>query len=121
MSEQCWALIPAAGVGRRMGSDIPKQYLPLGRQTVLAHSLSALLQHPLIVGAVLVLGAEDEFARDVPQTIAGKPVYRATGGAERCDSVRNGLDRLAGHAHKDDWVLVHDAARPCLRREDLDR
>ena len=116
-----WALIPAAGVGRRMGTDIPKQYLPLGDKTVLEHSLAALSQHPSIRGIVLVLGATDEYAGSILDAEPGIPVYRAVGGAERSDSVLNGLQLLAGHAHEQDWVLVHDAARPCLRAEDLDR
>ena len=116
-----WALIPAAGVGRRMGTDIPKQYLPLGGKTVLEHSLDALTAHPAIDGLVLVLGAEDPRAALFPDQIQGKPLMLATGGEERSDSVSSGLERLAGEADDQDWVLVHDAARPCLRQEDLDR
>ncbi len=116
-----WALIPAAGVGRRMGSDIPKQYLPLGGKTVLEHTLDALSQHAAISGIVLVLGAGDEYAGPILDAELPKPVFRAGGGTERCDSVLNGLRILAEHAHAQDWVLVHDAARPCLRHGDLDR
>jgi 2-C-methyl-D-erythritol 4-phosphate cytidylyltransferase len=116
-----WALIPAAGMGRRMGSDIPKQYLPLGGKTVLEHTLDALARHPAIDGLVLVLGADDSCAATFPDQVRGKPLLLAMGGAERSDSVMSGLERLAGQADDQDWVLVHDAARPCLRREDLDR
>jgi 2-C-methyl-D-erythritol 4-phosphate cytidylyltransferase len=116
-----WALIPAAGMGRRMGSDIPKQYLSLGGRTVLEHTLDALAWHPDISGLVLVHGIDDPRAATLPDRVQGKPLLRAHGGAERSDSVLSGLERLAGLASGQDWVLVHDAARPCLRREDLDR
>ena len=116
-----WALIPAAGMGRRMGGDIPKQYLPLGGRTVLEHTLDALAWHPDISGLVLVHGIDDPRAATLPDQLQGKPLLRAPGGAERSDSVLSGLERLAGQASDQDWVLVHDAARPCLRRADLDR
>ncbi|MCA1804441.1 MAG: 2-C-methyl-D-erythritol 4-phosphate cytidylyltransferase [Xanthomonadaceae bacterium] len=116
-----WALIPAAGMGRRMGSDVPKQYLPLGAKTVLDHTLDALARHPAIDGLVLVLGADDPHAATFPAQVEGKPLMLATGGAERSDSVSSGLEALAARGDAQDWVLVHDAARPCLRREDLDR
>lgn len=116
-----WALIPAAGVGRRMGGDVPKQYLPLGGKSVLDHTLDALTSHPAIEGLVLVLGADDPHAATFPDQLAGKPLLLATGGAERSDSVLNGLEALAARADGQDWVLVHDAARPCLRQEDLGR
>jgi 2-C-methyl-D-erythritol 4-phosphate cytidylyltransferase len=121
MTVRLWALIPAAGVGRRMGGDVPKQYLPLGGKTVLEHALDALARHPAIDGLVLVLGADDPRAPTFPDQVQGKPLMLATGGVERSDSVLNGLEWLAGQADDQDWVLVHDAARPCLRREDLDR
>ncbi|AKJ95150.1 MULTISPECIES: 2-C-methyl-D-erythritol 4-phosphate cytidylyltransferase [Thioalkalivibrio] len=115
-----WALIPAAGIGRRMGSNRPKQYLTLGSHTILSHTLSIFLEHPRIRGVVLVLGPDvDPDALDLP--LAGGRLFRAAGGAERADSVQNGLDFLAERAHEDDWVLVHDAARPCLPLADVDR
>ncbi|AHE98062.1 2-C-methyl-D-erythritol 4-phosphate cytidylyltransferase [Thioalkalivibrio paradoxus] len=115
-----WALIPAAGVGRRMNADRPKQFLTLGRRTVLAHTLSIFLRHPRIRGVVLVLGSGiDPDALDLPE--AGGRLFQVTGGAERADSVHNGLAFLAQRADADDWVLVHDAARPCLPAADLDR
>lgn len=116
-----WVVLPAAGVGRRMGSAIPKQYLELtpGR-TVIEHTLDLFLDHPGIAGVAVALGAEDGYWERV--VYAGHPrVLRAAGGAERCHSVLNALDALAAErAQADDWVLVHDAARPCLRRSDLD-
>lgn len=114
-----WALVPAAGIGRRMGSDRPKQFLTLGSRTILSHTLSIFLEHPRIRGVVLVLGPDvDPDALDLP--LAGGRLFRVAGGAERADSVQNGLDFLQERAAPDDWVLVHDAARPCLPRADLD-
>jgi len=114
-----WVLIPAAGVGRRFGGEVPKQYLELAGQTVLDHVLGLFLAHPAISGCVVALGADDGYWSD--SRYAGHPrVRRAAGGRERCHSVANGLESLAGQADADDWVLVHDAARPCLRAEDLD-
>lgn len=114
-----WALIPAAGIGRRMGTERPKQYLTLGSQTILSHTLSIFLEHPRIRGVVLVLGPDvDPDALDLP--LAGGRLFRVAGGAERADSVQNGLDFLSERAQGDDWVLVHDAARPCLPASDVD-
>ncbi|WP_295882783.1 2-C-methyl-D-erythritol 4-phosphate cytidylyltransferase [uncultured Thiohalocapsa sp.] len=118
---RCWGLIPAAGVGRRFGAEVPKQYLALAGRPVIDHAIGAFVAHPGIAGCAVVLGAEDGWWADV-SAYAGHPrVLRAPGGAERCHSVRNGLEALAQRAADEDWVLVHDAARPCLRRTDLDR
>lgn len=115
-----WALIPAAGMGRRMGADRPKQFLTLGHRTVLAHTLSLFLEHPGIRGVILVLDPDiDPDVLDLPA--AGGRLFRVAGAAERSGSVRNGLDFLSEQGDPEDWVLVHDAARPCLPVEDLDR
>ncbi len=115
-----WAVLPAAGVGRRMGGPVPKQYLQLAGRSVIEHALSRLLEHPRIQAVAVVLGHEDGWWSDTG--FASHPrVIRAPGGAERCHSVLNGLAALDGRAGKRDWVLVHDAARPCIRRPDIDR
>lgn len=116
----CWAVVPAAGVGRRMGSNIPKQYLTLAGRPVIEHTLERLLVYPRILALVVALGPEDGWW---PTTsFANHPrVFRAPGGVERCHSVHNALAVLDGRAASDDWVLVHDAARPCLRGSDIDR
>lgn len=115
----CWAVVPAAGVGRRMGGDRPKQYLPLVGRTVIEYSLQALLAHPRVVGVVVAIGQDDPYWTSVrPQ--ADKPVETVLGGAERCDSVLNGLRSLATKLPADHWVMVHDAARPCLQAADVD-
>ena len=117
-----WALVPAAGVGKRMSSAIPKQYLPLAGRPVIAHALKTLLDHPCIAGAVVAIGVEDEWWPLVAAELtAAKPSLVTTGGAERCHSVLNGLELLRERAAPSDWVLVHDAARPCLTTGDLDR
>jgi 2-C-methyl-D-erythritol 4-phosphate cytidylyltransferase len=117
-----WALVPAAGVGKRMGSVIPKQYLPLAGRSVIAHALATLLDHPRIDGGGVAIGAEDEWwPRVAVEFTAAKPLLVVTGGVERCHSVLNGLEALRERASPTDWVLVHDAARPCLTAEDLER
>jgi len=108
------AVVPAAGIGSRMAADIPKQYLPLGGSTVLEQTLARLLSHPAI-GRIIVATAEQDpwFER---LAVARHPrILRVNGGRERADSVLNALAHV-----KTDWVLVHDAARPCLHRADLD-
>ncbi len=113
-----WAVIPAAGIGARMASDRPKQYLPLAERTVIEHSLNAMLNHPVIKGGVLAIAADDEYWAELDYQHT-KPVLLAPGGVERCHSVLNALDVLQAMASESDWVLVHDAARPCLRQDDI--
>jgi len=121
MSKQTfWALLPAAGVGKRMQADCPKQYLPLLNRTVIEQTLAAFLEHPKIKAVVVVLGQSDAYWPEL--SLASHPkIRRAVGGKERFHSVLNGLRLLAQEANQNDWVLVHDAARPCLRQTDLDR
>ena len=114
-----WAIVPAAGAGQRMSSSIPKQYLLLGEKTVLEHTLDALLGCRQLAGVVVVLAEGDEYWRDIEPRYFGHHVVKATGGAERCHSVLNGLQQLAGKADEDDWVLIHDAVRPCVRQADI--
>ncbi len=114
-----WALVPAAGIGRRMGADRPKQYLSLLGRTVIEHTLACLCTYPRIQGVVVCVSTHDVYWAEASSTFE-KLVDTATGGAERAHSVLNGLRTLSGHAHKQDWVLVHDAVRPCLRHADID-
>lgn len=115
---RCWVVIPAAGSGSRMSADRPKQYLPLANKTVLEHSLERLLNHDDIVGGVVAIAADDAYWATL-HFQHSKPLWTAPGGEERCASVLNALSVLAEHAAADDWVLVHDAARPCVRQEDI--
>jgi 2-C-methyl-D-erythritol 4-phosphate cytidylyltransferase len=114
-----WAVIPAAGVGRRMQADRPKQYLPLGGLSVLEQTIAIFSRHPRIAGIVVVVSDGDPYWAELNIETA-VPLYVATGGTERCHSVLNGLELLALHADDNDWVMVHDAARPCLRECDID-
>lgn len=115
-----WAVVPAAGIGSRMGSTIPKQYLPLLGQPVIEHTLTLLLSHPLINTIFLPLDAGDVYW---PKLALAKDrrIQTVAGGQERCHSVLNALQMIAPQAAARDWVLVHDVARPCLCLEDLDR
>ena len=114
-----WAVVPAAGAGRRMAMDIPKQYLPLYGSTVLEHTLNTLFACQRIEGVVLALSADDDYWPEIAPGFAGKNLTCIAGGVERCHSVFNAVHHLHGFADSHDWVLVHDAARPCLRAADL--
>ncbi|CAI0974623.1 2-C-methyl-D-erythritol 4-phosphate cytidylyltransferase [Serratia fonticola] len=115
-SPQVIAVLPAAGIGSRMQADCPKQYLTIGHQTILEHAIHALLRHPRITQVIVAISPEDQQFKTLP--IASDPRVLVTeGGQQRADSVLAGL-QLAGNAH---WVLVHDAARPCLHPDDLER
>ena len=114
-----WAVVPAAGVGARMKAARPKQYLPLGGRTVIEQTLSRLCAHPRIDGVVVALGSEDGYWPDLGFR-CDKRLETVDGGNERCHSVLNALARLSSFGDDRDWVLVHDAARPCLRAEDVD-
>lgn len=114
-----WVVVPAAGSGRRMAAGRPKQYLPLAGARVIDWTLERLASHPAIAGIMLVLAAEDARWQG-RQRVADKPLLQAVGGAERSDSVLAGLEGLPSSVASDDWVMVHDAARPLLRHADLD-
>lgn len=168
-----WLVMPAAGVGRRFGESIPKQYADLHGRTVMEWSMAPFMYDSRCLGLVVVLGPNDAYwpavasrlpdvtgatrasaniaaaladatrvaeraaqraggadtddFTDLGLTIPSIPavtlpkVTTTTGGGERSNSVRNGLRALAGRAADDDWVLVHDAARPCVSRQDVDR
>jgi 2-C-methyl-D-erythritol 4-phosphate cytidylyltransferase len=169
-----WLVMPAAGVGRRFGEQIPKQYADLHGRTVMEWSLAPFLYDSRCLGVVVVLGSDDPHWRTIasrlpdvtgatratdasvaaalvdatrlaeraaekgsaadpeglsdpglslptPTAVTLPKVTTAIGGRERSHSVRNGLAALAGRAAADDWVLVHDAARPCVSRQDVDR
>ena len=114
-----WLLLAAAGSGHRMVAERPKQYLSIHGKTVIEHSLDKLLSLSAIAGGVVVLAAEDRYWPSLAYR-CDKPLWLTTGGAERCQSVYNGLLILAEHAAPGDWVVVHDAARPCVRRSDIE-
>ena len=120
LNRSVWVIIPAAGVGARMQANRPKQYLPLVGKTVIEHTLNCFLQHPAIAGIVVVVSQEDPYWYDL--AIAHSPfIHTVQGGKERADSVLNGLHFLHQQpfVQLDTWVMVHDAARPCLSQQDL--
>ncbi|WP_159015385.1 2-C-methyl-D-erythritol 4-phosphate cytidylyltransferase [Cognatiluteimonas profundi] len=115
-----WAIVPAAGRGLRVGGTVPKQYLDIGGSPLIAYTLQALLVHPSLEGVVVVL-APDDTSWPGWTTIAGKPVLTCVGGESRAESVLAGLGALPESVRPDDFVLVHDAARPNLALDDLDQ
>ena len=109
-------IFPAAGIGRRFGSDVPKQYCTIANQTIMAWTLSAFNNLP--VGQQLVVVSPTDDRADA--ALAEFPMlHRVGGGTERADSVRNALMALADLVDGQDWVLVHDVARPCVQLEDV--
>jgi 2-C-methyl-D-erythritol 4-phosphate cytidylyltransferase len=115
-----WCVVPAAGRGTRVGGDLPKQYLPLAGRPLILHTLERLAAHPMIAGLMVALSSKDEHWPAMTQ-LAGKPVLTTIGGAERCDSVLAGLRALPAEVTDEAFVLVHDAARPCVREADIAR
>jgi len=111
--------MPAAGAGRRFGERTPKQYAPLRGRTVIEWALAPFLADSRCAGAVVALAGQDLWWPKISERISTVSV--APGGAERSESVRNALAGLNRRAKQTDWVLVHDAARPCLPTADLDR
>jgi 2-C-methyl-D-erythritol 4-phosphate cytidylyltransferase len=119
-----WLVMPAAGVGRRFGNTKPKQYAPLQGRTVIEWALAPFLADPSCAGVAVSLAAEDPYWGEIADRLSNRPgrtpeLIFAGGGIERSHSVRKGLAALAARADPDDWVLVHDAARPCLSSNDL--
>jgi 2-C-methyl-D-erythritol 4-phosphate cytidylyltransferase len=102
-----------------MGAELPKQYLALAGKTVIEHALDALLDCTMLSGIVVVVAEGDSRWPGIEAGYRERPVSTVAGGAERCHSVLNGLAHLELQARPDDWVLVHDAARPCLRPADV--
>lgn len=113
-------VMPAAGSGRRFQGDIPKQYAPLVGRTVIEWALAPFLGDPRCAHAVVVIAEADAAWHRIAARLTDERLSATPGGAERSVSVRRGLAALAGRAGPDDWVLVHDAARPCLEVRDLD-
>jgi 2-C-methyl-D-erythritol 4-phosphate cytidylyltransferase len=115
-----WVVVPAAGSGARFGAGLPKQYQQLAGEPLIAHTLARLLAHPDIEGAMVALAADDMHWRTFALRF-DKPVLTCIGGANRADSVLAALRALPDAVADDALVLVHDAARPCIRHADLDR
>ncbi|MBD2859941.1 2-C-methyl-D-erythritol 4-phosphate cytidylyltransferase [Spongiibacter sp. KMU-158] len=120
MAAKLWAVVPAAGAGRRFGVETPKQYLPLLDKTVFEHSLGVLFGIAELAKIVVALSADDAYFDSLVIANSDR-LLKVNGGAERADSVLAGLQGLNGLAADDDWVLVHDAARPCVSAEEMNR
>ena len=115
-----WCVVPAAGRSARVGGDVPKQYLPVAGKPLLLHTLERLALHPRIAGLMVVLAADDRWWPGLAQ-LHGKPVRTAVGGNERADSVLAGLAALRIDVADEHFILVHDAARPCISAADVSR
>ena len=120
MSDRFFAVVPAAGVGKRMGSEKPKQYLPLLGKEVIEHTINRLLAEPALEKIVVAVSPEDNHWSQL-DCLKDPRIEIVEGGAERSDSVLNGLRHLSGFASQQDWVLVHDVARPCIANSDIQR
>lgn len=119
MDKSIIAVVPAAGVGSRMQADRPKQYLKLLGKTVLEHTVSKLLAHPKVSKVVVAVSEDDPYFSTL--ALANHPqVIRVNGGKERADSVLSALNYICKH-EVSEWVLVHDAARPCFTELDVTR
>jgi len=117
MTQQLTAVVPAAGIGSRMAADRPKQYLHIAGKTILEHTIDRLFSHPAITRVIIAISQTDPYFASLP--LANDPrITVVDGGAERADSVFAGL---AAIDDENTWVLVHDAARPCVRLNDLER
>lgn len=113
-----WCVVPAAGKGLRVGGDLPKQFLPLNGRTVIQCTLDRLSLLPT-EAVIVAIAPTDVLARTLAYRDASLLRF-VDGGAERADSVLAGLEAIANQAAEDDWVLVHDVARPCVRIEDIE-
>jgi len=115
--KQFVVIVPAAGVGKRMLASCPKQYLEINNLSILTHTTKRLLSHPKITKIIIVLSDDDEYFTQT-ELADNTNIIRVSGGKERVDSVLNGLQTIDDQRYP--WVLVHDAARPCITHDDID-
>jgi len=113
-----YAVVPAAGVGKRMQADKPKQYLPLMGKMVIEKTLSRLLKADVFTAIAVAISEGDSYWETL-SIASNSKIIRAKGGKERADSVLSALSALENQANDDDWVLVHDAARPCVTAKEI--
>ncbi len=119
MNAKLTAIVPAAGVGSRMQADRPKQYLTLHGHTVLEHTVETLLRHPDVGQVVIAVSDNDPYFASLSLAVDPR-VVRVSGGKERADSVLSALEYVCQHGLSE-WVMVHDAARPCVSHTDINR
>ncbi|MGF1745693.1 2-C-methyl-D-erythritol 4-phosphate cytidylyltransferase [Vibrio minamisatsumaniensis] len=113
------AVVPAAGVGSRMKADRPKQYLKIHGKTILEHTVEKLISHPQVSQVVIAISDDDPYYPELALNLNSQ-VLRVSGGSERADSVLSALNYIA-EQQLGDWVMVHDAARPCVQLSDIDK
>lgn len=113
-------IVVSAGVGKRFGTQLPKQYTHIHQKTVLEHTIYALSQVSQLTDCYLVIGEHDTIAKNLTFSM---PIHWVTGGVERMHSVFNGVQAVwqASHHQENDWVLIHDGARPCVLPSDIER
>ncbi|MCK5901917.1 MAG: 2-C-methyl-D-erythritol 4-phosphate cytidylyltransferase [Cocleimonas sp.] len=121
-SPPVWVVIPAAGVGKRMQANRPKQYLPLLNHTVIEQTIACFAEHDAVTGIIVALHRNDPYWKDLEIKLS-IPLLVVEGGKERSDSVLKALLYLENELAVDNrhWVMVHDAARPCLLKQDIDQ
>lgn len=113
-----WVIVPAAGIGSRVGATIPKQYIKLLNKTIIEHTLDKLMACKIFSGIVVAVSKNDTIFSSLIQP-KDENIVTVDGGQDRCDSVLSGLEYLKDIANENDWVLVHDAARPCVPVNDI--
>lgn len=111
--DKLWAIVPAAGIGNRMNHALPKQYLPIHQKPILAHTLSVICQMPQLHQVIIPLHPRDQYWQRLIQ-LPFNNIVTVAGGQLRDDSVMNALEYIKKEAKPQDWVLVHDAVRPCV-------
>lgn len=114
-----FAIVPASGIGNRMEIDLPKQYVSIKGKKILEYTLTTLLNYPRFQKCVVVINKKDKYWSDLK--FNSSRLITVLGGQERYHSVFNGLTALKNIAKKNDWILVHDAARPLLHQSDIDK
>ena len=119
-SNRYWVVIPAAGIGKRMGSDIPKQYISVCGKTIIEHTIENFIDRNDIESICVVISKSDHYWPTLPISRNAK-IITVIGGTERCESVYNGLCGLKDRVDNSDWVLVHDAVRPCITKSRIDQ
>lgn len=117
MNRKIIAIIPASGIGSRMQSNLPKQYLKLKGKTILEHTLSLFIEHPQIEKILVAVAKDDPHYHQI-ELLKSAKIQIVFGGETRAESVYNALSYIKDN---ESWALVHDAARPCLKRSDLDK
>lgn len=119
-NENCWVIIPSAGTGQRFNHSLPKQYLDINGRTVLEWSIRLFLDKPWVSKILLPIAKEDHFFANL-EIAHHEKIVPVWGGQTRMQSVANALTHLASLVQNHDWVIVHDAARPCLHPSDLNQ